>query len=71
LAVIQPGAIDGETSVGRGQKSIPSGDALEEMNLGSSDAYNIVITARPRGSLPTPLWNSSYFLFAGEPQDRP
>ena len=37
------------------------------MNLGSSDAYNIVITARPRGSLPTPLWNSSYFIFAGEP----
>jgi hypothetical protein len=71
LAVIQPGTIDGETSVRRGNKSIPSGDGLEAMNLGGSDAYNIVITARPRGSLPTPLWNSSYFLFAAEPQDRP
>jgi uncharacterized protein (DUF58 family) len=66
LAVIQPGAIDGESSVNRGQKSISSGDGLQDMNLGSSDAYNIVITARPRGSLPTPLWNSSYFLFAGD-----
>jgi len=71
LAVIQPGIVDGEISVRRGNKSIPSGDTLEAMNLGSSDAYNIVITARSRGSLPTPLWNSSYFLFAGEPQDRP
>jgi hypothetical protein len=25
-----------------------------------------VLTARPRGSLPTALWNCSYFLFLGE-----
>ncbi len=36
------------------------------MNLGASDEYNIMVTARPRGSLPTALWNSSYFVFAGE-----
>jgi hypothetical protein len=36
------------------------------MNLGNSDDYNIVITARPRGSLPTALWNSSYFVFTGD-----
>ena len=36
------------------------------MNLSSSDDYNIVITARPRGSLPTALWNCSYFVFAGD-----
>ncbi len=28
-----------------------------------TDDYNIVITARKRGSIPTPLWNCSYFLF--------
>lgn len=27
--------------------------------------YNIVLTARPRGSLPTALWNCSYFVFLG------
>jgi hypothetical protein len=36
------------------------------MNLGGSDDYNIVITARQRGSLPTALWNSSYFIFASD-----
>ncbi|HEX3320021.1 MAG TPA: DUF58 domain-containing protein [Terriglobales bacterium] len=30
-----------------------------------TDVYNVVITARPRGSIPTPLWNSSYFVFFG------
>jgi uncharacterized protein (DUF58 family) len=28
-----------------------------------SDHYNIVLTARPRGTIPTSLWSSSYFLF--------
>ncbi len=32
-------------------------------NLPASDEYNIIVTARPRGSIPTPLWASSYFLF--------
>ena len=36
------------------------------MDLANSDAYNIVITGRQRGSLPLALWNSSYFVFAGE-----
>jgi hypothetical protein len=36
------------------------------MNLGVSDDYHLVITARARGSLPTALWNSSYFVFASE-----
>ena len=40
-----------------------SRDALREMKLGGSDEYNIVITARPRGSLPAALWQSSYFAF--------
>jgi uncharacterized protein (DUF58 family) len=25
--------------------------------------YNIVLTTRPRGSIPTPLWNASYMIF--------
>jgi uncharacterized protein (DUF58 family) len=41
------------------------GDALCEMNLGSAGEYNIVLTSRPRGSLPTALWNCSYFVFIG------
>jgi hypothetical protein len=30
---------------------------------GNNGEYNIVLTARPRGSLPTALWNCSYFVF--------
>ena len=33
-------------------------DALE-----LTDDYSIVVTARKRGSIPTPLWNCSYFIF--------
>jgi uncharacterized protein (DUF58 family) len=69
LAVIVPGTneltIPAESNQQRMQMS--PADALRELNLGDSDAYNIVITARPRGSLSTPLWNSSYFVFAADP----
>ena len=41
-------------------------DALQEINLGSAGEYNLVVTTRPRGSLPTALWNSSYFIFVGQ-----
>ncbi len=58
LAVIEPGM-----SASAGRKNAPAEDGLHEMNLGGSDDFNIVITARPRGSLPTALWNSSYFVF--------
>jgi uncharacterized protein (DUF58 family) len=44
----------------------PTQDALQEISASGSGEYNIVLTARPRGSLPTPLWNSSYFIFIGE-----
>ena len=68
LAVIEPGAREAcpapETVAG--QKEPYSPDTLTGMNLGNSDAYNIVITARPRGSLPAALWNCSYFVFAGD-----
>jgi len=53
LAVIAPGSTSRQ----------PSRDPLHEMNLANTDDYNIVVTARSRGSLPTNLWNSSYFVF--------
>jgi uncharacterized protein (DUF58 family) len=40
-------------------------DLLQEVDLGRTGEYNIVLTARPRGSLPTDLWNCSYFVFLG------
>jgi uncharacterized protein (DUF58 family) len=30
-----------------------------------TDVYNVVVTTRARGSIPTALWNSSYFVFVG------
>jgi hypothetical protein len=71
LAVVEPGKIQsggsGSSTVDkmRQEKGPGNDDALHEMNMSSSDAYNIVITGRPRGSLPTALWNCSYFIFAG------
>jgi uncharacterized protein (DUF58 family) len=66
LAVIEPRKSESGSSVQKRNARTESPDALLEMNLTNSDAYNIVITARPRGSLPTALWNCSYFVFAGE-----
>ena len=54
LAVVEPA------------ESGSAGDSLRELNLDATGDYNIVITARSRGSLPTALWNSSYFVFVGE-----
>jgi len=56
LAVIEPGANAPGTN-------FSAGDSLQEMNLGNSNDFNIVITGRSRGSLPTALWNCSYFVF--------
>ncbi|MHB8216908.1 MAG: DUF58 domain-containing protein [Candidatus Sulfotelmatobacter sp.] len=41
----------------------PQADILRELDFGSTGEYNIILTARPRGSLPTALWNCSYFVF--------
>jgi uncharacterized protein (DUF58 family) len=37
---------------------------LDELHV--TDDYNVILTARPRGTIPTPLWACSYFLFFGE-----
>jgi uncharacterized protein (DUF58 family) len=42
----------------------PSADFLS--TLDESGQYNIIVTARPRGQIPTALWQSSYVLFAQE-----
>jgi uncharacterized protein (DUF58 family) len=54
LAVIKPSGSAGKHG---------TGDFLRHTTIGNSGAYNIVITARSKGSLPTQLWNSSYFVF--------
>jgi uncharacterized protein (DUF58 family) len=41
-----------------------SDDILRQ--LPASNAYNIILTAQPRGSLPTELWAKSYFVFIAE-----
>ncbi len=48
------------------KRALPREEVLRAIDLGSTGEYNIVLTARPRGSLPTALWNSSYFVFLGD-----
>jgi len=70
LAVIEPGVTEaGVTEAGMTGPAIAADphSGFGELGPGASDQYNIVITARARGSLPTALWNSSYFIFVGEP----
>jgi uncharacterized protein (DUF58 family) len=43
-----------------------AGDWLSTLNPSQSDEYHIIVTARARGSLPTTLWNCSYFVFVGD-----
>jgi hypothetical protein len=40
----------------------PGEPALEDL-LQLTDDYNIVLTARPRGTIPTPQWARCYFIF--------
>jgi uncharacterized protein (DUF58 family) len=62
LAVIEPQKNPADRS---GAQAGILRDVLREIDLGTGE-YNIVLTARPRGSLPTALWNCSYFVFLGE-----
>jgi uncharacterized protein (DUF58 family) len=41
-------------------------DVFLELTSGGINQYNIVLTAQVRGSVPTELWNCSYFFFIGE-----
>jgi uncharacterized protein (DUF58 family) len=40
-------------------------DPLRALGRSGTEEYNIVLTARARGSVPTTLWNCSYFVFFG------
>jgi uncharacterized protein (DUF58 family) len=60
LAVVAPVA----SNAGE-EKSADQNDPLCELGRGDLDEYNIVVTARARGTVPTALWNSSYFVFVG------
>jgi len=66
LAVIEPQHDSHAGPVA--QAGLPSArlqnDVLRTIDLGTGE-YNIILTARPRGSLPTTLWNCSYFVFLG------
>ena len=35
-------------------------------NLPVTEDYNVVLTARPRGTIPSALWQSSYFIFIND-----
>jgi uncharacterized protein (DUF58 family) len=41
----------------------PGTDASVLNNLQVTDDYNVIVTARPRGSIPTALWACSYLVF--------
>lgn len=45
-------------------------DPLRDLNTGAGEEYNIVITARARGTVPTALWNTSYFVFLGGREEK-
>jgi uncharacterized protein (DUF58 family) len=69
LAVIEPATSESNPDLLEKKAEAGGGyaaDSLTAMNLGNSDAYNIVITTRARGSLPAALWNCSYFVFLDE-----
>jgi len=63
LALIQPTGSRSQTATFAATEG--SGGGLEELGRMPEDEYKIVITARGRGSIPTALWNSSYFVFVG------
>lgn len=62
LAVVRPLGSDAKGTSG----ALLAKDPLCDMNLESGDEYNVVVTCRRRGTVPTALWNSSYFVFVGE-----
>jgi uncharacterized protein (DUF58 family) len=61
LAVIEPRKTPAAPETQPGS----AGNWLGALNLSQSDEYHIIVTARPRGSVPTILWNCSYFVFVG------
>jgi len=63
LAVVEPGGSRPTDSQTGNPAKAPS---LEALAQGSPGEYNIIVTARPRGTLPNSLWTASYVVFMGE-----
>lgn len=68
LAVITPAGseMEREELSGRSHSSGPTGserDSGYDIEQVVAEEYNIILTARSRGTLPNSLWNSSYFVF--------
>jgi uncharacterized protein (DUF58 family) len=61
LALIEP-----ETLTSASAEKPASSDPLYGLSLEASGEYNIIVTARSRGSLPNALWNCSYVVFAAQ-----
>jgi uncharacterized protein (DUF58 family) len=72
LALIEPADADSLKPAHRNVAEPPAADEhplygmAQPGNSAESGEYSIVVTARPRGSLPSALWNSSYFVFVGD-----
>jgi uncharacterized protein (DUF58 family) len=66
LALIKPLGSDRQAA-----STVSAKDPLCEMNLESGDQYNVVVTSRQRGTIPTALWNSSYFVFVSDAVPNP
>ncbi|HMD98153.1 MAG TPA: DUF58 domain-containing protein [Terriglobia bacterium] len=65
LALMEPNRSDNRPrglSVGEGGHTAAS--ALLSQLAAGERGFNIVLTSRPRGSIPTSLWESSYMVFA-------
>jgi uncharacterized protein (DUF58 family) len=67
LTVIEPEKPHGGDGDPDEPSTAPNANELSATDFAAGE-YNIVLTARPRGSLPSNLWNSSYFVFLGAPQ---
>jgi uncharacterized protein (DUF58 family) len=64
LATVEP--VGSRRTPQEARKLTNDDDPLRGLNTGPADEYNIVITARVRGTVPTALWNTSYFVFLGD-----
>jgi len=67
LALVEPKWLDGPdrpNRVGPGEGRDIGGSALLAQLATGERGFNIVVTSRPRGSIPTSLWESSYMVFA-------
>ena len=49
----------------------PQSDRSVLEELDPSDDYNLILTARPRGTIPTSLWSCSYLIFLQDSEPRP